>query len=347
MTADIHFGVSDLPSHDTLTVDGLRRICVQFRGITEDSANRRRLSPFLLANTASYQCWRAAKLAAHPTEPSALKVAIANPGKPTAQEKKRVLDAISRTNMVIYVTDPNLVQAHDRYATALRPLLAQLLLSFGLSSVEQHRSRQNDGFVAIEVTDEPSKRGFIPYTNRPLNWHTDGYYNPPHLAIRAMLLHCVRAANAGGENALLDPEIAYLRLRDENPDWLAALMHPEAMTIPAALEDDGRERPASTGPVFAIDDDGELIMRYTARGRNIVWRNTAATRAAVSFLDTLLKDTSEPLMFRVRLAPGEGLLCNNVLHTRTAFGEAAESPRLVLRARFATRISIQHSADAA
>ena len=48
-----------------------------------------------------------------------------------------------------------------------------------------------------------------------------------------MLLHCTAAAETGGENGLLDHEIAYIRLRDKDPDHIEALMHPEAMTIPA------------------------------------------------------------------------------------------------------------------
>ena len=84
--------------------------------------------------------------------------------------------------------------------------------------------------------------GTSPYTNRPLSWHTDGYYNAPEDRIRSFILHCCRNAERGGESALLDPEIAYIRLRDENPRFIAALMHDEAMTIPANHEADGSVR---------------------------------------------------------------------------------------------------------
>ena len=35
---------------------------------------------------------------------------------------------------------------------------------------------------------------YIPYTNKALNWHTDGYYNAEHQRIHAFLIHCVRPA---------------------------------------------------------------------------------------------------------------------------------------------------------
>jgi hypothetical protein len=64
---------------------------------------------------------------------------------------------------------------------------------------------------------------FIPYTHKPINWHTDGYYNTLDRRILGMTLHCAQDAEAGGENALLDHEIAYIQLRDANPDYIAAL----------------------------------------------------------------------------------------------------------------------------
>ena len=294
-------------------------------------------SPFLLVNVDAYKRWRDSKLAAFPAHIDDIKIAVADLANPTPTELARISGVIKRANLAVYMSPP---RADDADGKSERRALQAFLDRFGLVSVERHRSAEKDGFVAIEVSDAAAKRGFIPYTTRPLNWHTDGYYNPPESAIRAMLLHCVRAAVVGGENALLDPEIAYIRLRDANPLWVAALMRPDAMTIPESVEEDGSVRPVSVGPVFAVDEfDGSLRMRYTARGRSIAWRDDKDTRGAVAFLEQLLKEGSEPLIFRVRLAPGEGLICNNVLHTRTAFDGSGFSSRLILRARFATRIS--------
>jgi alpha-ketoglutarate-dependent taurine dioxygenase len=58
-----------------------------------------------------------------------------------------------------------------------------------------------DGISQIAVADSTAgdRTAFIPYTNRPIKWHTDGYYHPQSRQIRAMILHCVRAASSGGE----------------------------------------------------------------------------------------------------------------------------------------------------
>ena len=139
----------------------------------------------------------------------------------------------------------------------------------------------------------------------------------------------------------MDPEIAYIHLRDAVPRGAEALMHPAAMTIPANREADGTLRPERTGPVFSVDaHSGNLHMRFTARQRNIVWRDDADTREAVAFLVELL-NSDDPSVLRHKLLPGQGVICNNVLHSRSAFtnpsGEA--SGRLHFRARFSHRIA--------
>ncbi|MEJ2692509.1 MAG: TauD/TfdA family dioxygenase, partial [Candidatus Thiodiazotropha sp.] len=137
-------------------------------------------------------------------------------------------------------------------------------------------------------------------------------------------------------NELLDHEIVYLRLRDENPDHIRALMHPRAMTIPAN-ESDGKElRPARSGPVFTICPDGHLHMRYTDRSRSIEWLDDPRLREAVARLKQILR-TPSPWHFKGRLEAGQGLLCNNVLHTRSGFTDGPR-PRLLYRARYYDRI---------
>jgi alpha-ketoglutarate-dependent taurine dioxygenase len=80
-------------------------------------------------------------------------------------------------------------------------------------------------------------------------------------------------------------------------------------------------------------------MRYTARKRNIAWRSDEMTRAALSALEEVLTD--DPLILRHKLQPGQGVICNNVLHTRTAFadGDDGGAGRLLYRVRYHTRIS--------
>jgi len=85
------------------------------------------------------------------------------------------------------------------------------------------------------------------------------------------------------------------------------------------------------------DEGGTLHMRYTARTRSIVWRADAATRDAVERLREIL-DSDSPYVFRLRLAGGQGLVCNNVLHDRSAFTDDPGQGRLVYRVRYGDRV---------
>jgi alpha-ketoglutarate-dependent taurine dioxygenase len=222
-----------------------------------------------------------------------------------------------------------------------------LAFQLGLSRLDGNWLADEDGISQIAVTAATGDRTvLIPYTNRPIKWHTDGYYQPQSRHIRAMLLHCVRPAKAGGETALMDHEMAYIALREANPDWVRALMAPEAMTIPERVDDDGVARAAQTGPVFSVDaQDGALHMRYTARTRSIQWKDDQCTREAAAFLAQLL-DTGGPHVFRLRLEAGMGLVCNNVLHDRAGFLDDPGQPRLLYRARYLDRIKspVRHAA---
>jgi hypothetical protein len=107
------------------------------------------------------------------------------------------------------------------------------------------------------------------------------------------------------------------------------------MTIPANTGEGMEPRPAQSGPVFS-EDGGALHMRYTARTRSIEWRADEATRAARERLNAILESAS-PYVFTLRLEGGQGLVCNNVLHDRSAFADGSPG-RLVYRARYLDRI---------
>jgi alpha-ketoglutarate-dependent taurine dioxygenase len=281
-------------------------------------------SPFDPDNDIGYRRWREDKLAGYPQDLSALTVEIGDPRALTAAERTALVAACRRANLVVYACG-----VHAADADIPRALGRQL----GLARLDRNFLADDDGVSRVTVAGEKARGEFIPYTNRPIGWHTDGYYNPPDRRIRAMLLHCVRPAAEGGENTLLDHEIAYLRLRDEDPAHVRALMLPDALTIPAREDDDGVARPAETGPVFSLEPErGALHMRYTARTKSIEWKRDAAVAAAVAALARVLA-TPSPHHHRLILEPGMGILCNNVLHERTGFVDAAAAPRLLYRAR--------------
>jgi hypothetical protein len=302
--------------------------------------------PFALGDDSAYCAWRDAKLATYPQSASDLVVEIADPHSLTPAEFEAILLRCRRANMAIYTASSELGAGKD--------IPRRLGAQFGLTRLDPNMLADEDGITSLCVVPGKSGRGYIPYSNRRLLWHTDGYYNPPERKIQAMLLHCVRPAQEGGENMLLDPEIAYIALRDENPDWIAALMASDAMTIPANTESGAETRAAQPGPVFSLDPvSGNLHMRYTARVRSIEWKDDANTREAVAALERILGEQS-PYVFRHRLEAGQGLICNNVLHNRSAFTDAtgAEAGRLVYRARYYDRIrntdwnSIRRNTDA-
>ncbi|MDQ7069856.1 MAG: TauD/TfdA family dioxygenase [Rhodobacterales bacterium] len=290
-----------------------------------------------LDDDAAYLAWRRVKLdQASGLVEQSTPVVIGDMGALTSVERAALMARCAVSNGVLYRE-----QTPTQDESSMSAKLRQFANALGLQIAEKHRSAGQDGVVALQVSESLRQKRYIPYSSKKMNWHTDGYYNAPDQKIRAMVLHCVRAANDGGVNQFLDNEIAYIRLRDENPDYIRALMHPQAMTIPANEEPDGDNRPASIGPVFAVDPlTDTLEMRYTARTRSIAWRDDAATRAAVDFLTGLL-GSDDPLIQTVKMQAGTGILCNNSLHNRTGFdGDTPEnSARLMMRVRFHNRIS--------
>jgi alpha-ketoglutarate-dependent taurine dioxygenase len=287
-------------------------------------------APFDLDNDADYMAWREQKLLAYPTDIEALIVEINDPHQLTSAEFEALHACCRKTNMAIYAgptgSDPD------------KAIAKSLGKQFGLTELDYNMGADDDGVTSLKVVEGKWRGGYIPYTNRPIHWHTDGYYNLAERQIHGLLLHCVSAAASGGENALLDHEIAYIHLRDKNPEYIRALMAADVMTIPPNNENGEQLRPARSGPVFSILEDGNLHMRYTARTRSIEWSPDPLTRAAVKALETFL-NSSSPYIYRATLQPGQGLISNNVLHDRSGFDDDSEHTRQLYRLRYYQRIT--------
>jgi hypothetical protein len=281
-----------------------------------------------LEDQLSYREWRKNRLQSYPESVEEILVPIDGLRNMTAHQKAAIEVACRRSNMAIY-------QCMD--ASVERAAIVAFASEFGLTRVDHHLCANADGVSELSVATTGVRTGYVPYSSRSLNWHTDGYYNEKQRQINAVVLHCAQSAATGGENALLDPEIAYIYLRDENPRFITAFEHPECMTIPANTGTPEETRPAVTGPVFSYDVNGEIHMRYSARQKNIQWRDDTLTTAAREYLSEILSDKNGPA-FHYRLQAGEGLLSNNVLHNRTGFKDGPTSHRLLYRARFFDRI---------
>ncbi len=287
-------------------------------------------NPFDPDNPDAYRYWRDAKLQDYPTDLGDLVVELDDPRELKPAEFDALLARCRKANMALYAS---------RTGTDPDPAIPlSLARHFGLAGLDRNWLADETGLTSLTVRESGIRKHYIPYTNRAINWHTDGYYNPHERQIQALLLHVVQRAARGGENALMDHEIAYILLREQNPDYIRALMAPDALTIPARIEDGKVARREETGPVFRITPEGNLHMRYTIRSRNVVWKDDPLTREAVNALQDLLNSDS-PYIYRGLLEPGMGLVSNNVLHDRAAFSDDATRKRHYYRARFHFRLA--------
>ena len=285
---------------------------------------------FSLKNKDLYQAWRDKKLKNYPVRIEQLTTSITNALTPAPEAIQTLRDTVNTYNFALYRFEDSRVG---------KPEVHRLAQALGLRQIHANLCADTDSLTSIEMTQHKGQHDYIPYTDKKLNWHTDGYYHASEETIHGMLLHCVRPAYSGGMTKLMDHEIAYILLREANPAYITALLHPQAFTIPANVLNGEVIRPAQTGPVFSISQTGRLHMRYSARQRNVEWRNDAMTQAAADFLLSLWEQET-PYHLHYTLQAGEGLVCNNVLHCRSAFVDAIEPERkrLLYRGRYLDRI---------
>ncbi len=290
------------------------------------------VSPFNLDTDEGYCVWREHKLASALSSTVASVLELDDATCLSDAERKALISRLASTNVVIY----QLRDSADHGKQCIRLLGRQL----GLEQLDNNLCADDDGITSIKVVENRREGEYIPYTNKRLNWHTDGYYNSPAEQIRGVILHCVRPARSGGENAFMDHEMAYIQLRDESPNYIQALMAPDAMIVPANIQKGREIRSQQSGPVFSVDAGGHLHMRYSARSRNIVWKSDATTQAAAKCLLNLFQSDS-PYIFRHRLEAGQGVVSNNALHCRTEFDREGDSDqgRLLYRARYFDRVA--------
>jgi hypothetical protein len=291
-----------------------------------------RNSPFTLNNLNAYLSWRTKKLAAYPLLPEQLFTPIHDPENPSETELAQLQDICRQHNLALY----RFMQGDLRSKRHVHRLGQKV----GLFQLDSNLCADEDSLTSLHVTTHAGQHDYIPYTNKPLSWHTDGYYNLPEEQIHGMLLHCAQPAMEGGESWLMDHEITYILLRDANPDYILALMHPDAFTIPANILNGEILRPERSGPVFSVTAAGNLHMRYSARQRNVIWRDDPLTHEAAEFLLNLWQQDS-PYKIRYTLQAGEGVLCNNVLHCRTSFKDSDDPActRLLYRGRYFDRVA--------
>ena len=335
-------------------------------------------SPFQLKNTKAYEQWRDSKLlnaqnnakkafiTLKMTPPLFFDVSrtpddleFKNTKQPTvpSQETRfdvlkqskltieKILEECDRDNYCLYtIENPNQLTLSES-----KHCIKQLAQACGIVSLDKNICSEDDGLSLICMSQHKGQHEYIPYSNKRLNWHTDGYYNALNSTINSMLLHCYQEALSGGESAFIDHEIAYILLRDQNPNWIKALSQPNVMTIPANVLHGKTIRAEQTGPVFSLTPQGRLHMRYSARSKNIIWDQHKDTQNALEFLQELLNSDSSTgksisgseYIIKRKLSAGQGIISRNILHCRTAFEDKQNSQqqRLLFRGRFYDEIS--------
>ena len=260
-----------------------------------------------------------------------LSVEIADPAQPSTAELAAVAANCRRHNLCLYRTDPHAADADA---------LSRLASALGLVRRDHSLDADARGVAAIRTDPARASQGFIPYSTRALNWHTDGYYRSPAAPVRAVLMHCAVPAAHGGETELLDPQAVHDALQHVDPRFTRALSRDDAFTIPAREDARGEARAAVTGPVFSVARAGGPVhMRYTARTRSIEWCRAPEVLEARDALRETIEDAPGGRL-RIRLAAGEGVICNNVLHRREGYRDAAHdgAGRLLYRIRALDRV---------
>lgn len=284
------------------------------------------LLPWNASDSAAFGRWRVAKLDSAPLCATELIVAVEDLESPNPGEINALFERVRTCNMAIYA------EQRPRPGRDDKAVLRRLGEVFGLVNLDCNALSDDDGITPLAVHADGTRARYIPYTDRPIAWHTDGYYNPIARRVRGLTLHCARPAAQGGENRLMDHEMLYLLLRDEDPALVTALMRDDCMTIPGN-DEEGLVRSPTPGPVFWVDDAGMLCMRYTARSRNVEWSADPEIQRAAAAIRRIL-DGPNPHIHTARLQAGWGLLSNNVLHTREKFEDDPAAPRLLYRARY-------------
>ena len=171
---------------------------------------------------------------------------------------------------------------------------------------------------------------YIPYTNKKLNWHTDGYYDEK--PIFSWLLHCEEPAYSGGENYLLDHELAIREyiIKYDNLESLSSL---DAFTIPGNTH---ANRGETKGYICNNDNEYKKFhMKFSMREKNMKLNEQSKT--AIMRMKKIIKEDCKKYCLTYKLSKNEGIVSNNILHGRNSF-EDGKAMRKLYRIRSYERI---------
>jgi gamma-butyrobetaine dioxygenase len=236
--------------------------------------------------------WLPADLASRPPEESWPRY-LAEPAV-----RARALDAVLRWGFVLL-----------RDVPARAGLVLEVAASLGFV-------RETNYGRLFDVRVEP-RPGNLAYTSRRILPHTDNPYRDPVPTVQ--LLHCLRAADDGGETGLVDGFAAAAALRAADAQTFGVLAR---TPVPFGYSEDGTDLRASE-PLIQLSPRGRVrgvrFNHRSTRPLRLPYTEVTAFYAAYRRWAGLLARPERQL--NLRLAPGDCLIFDNtrILHARTAF----------------------------
>lgn len=238
----------------------------------------------------------------------------------TLAEISNIKDIIKRFNCCIYQSRVGLNAQAD---------LMNFAQSIGMETYDTNNIH-NSPISLIMSLETKNTLNYIPYTNKKLNWHTDGYYDEK--PIFSWLLHCEEPAYSGGENYLLDHELAIREyiIKYDNLESLSSL---DAFTIPGNMH---ANRAETKG--YICDNNNEykkFHMKFSMREKNMKLNEQSKT--AIMRMKKIIKEDCKKYCLTYKLSKNEGIVSNNILHGRNSF-EDGKAMRKLYRIRSYERI---------
>ena len=263
------------------------------------------------AKSAEFLRWAEEKEKNIPQNTDGILVNIHDINNVKISEVSKIKEIINKYNCCIY---------SSKTALKSNTNLLKFVELVGMKTYDCNNIESNE--ISTITPLQNNKVNYIPYTDKSLNWHTDGYYD--RKSIFSWLLHCVNPAAQGGENYLLDHELALREYVLKNDD-INNLMAEDAITIPESKD---TLRSEISTYIFSLKNQyKKLHMRFSMRKDNIGTSPKASS--AVIKLREIIENDCAKYSLTYKLQKNEGIITNNILHGRKAFKDAKVNRKLL------------------
>ena len=271
------------------------------------------------AKSAEFLRWAEEKEKNIPQNTDGISVNIHDINNVKISEIDKIKETINKYNSCIY---------SSKVALKTNTNLLKFVELVGMRTYDCNNIESNE--ISTITPIQNNKINYIPYTDKSLNWHTDGYYDKK--SIFSWLLHCVNPATQGGENYLLDHELALREYVLKNDD-INNLMAEDALTIPESKD---TSRSEISTYIFSFKNQyKKLHMRFSMRKDNIGTSPKASS--AITKLRKIIENDCAKYSLTYKLQKNEGIITNNILHGREAFKDD-KVKRKLLRIRSYERL---------